>query len=94
MPPKIVRLVLSARDIDETMNLTMYNVVREAFGAAVRIVAKGGMIGIEYQAHKTAAKKYEAIATLGDLFLWKDSINQISLIKKTIPLEQPQADHG
>lgn len=84
-PARIVKLILQARDLDEAMNLTMYNVVREGFAAAGKVLGRGGTVGIEVQETSGGNGWYRSISTATELEPWKDSINRVVLLGRPVP---------
>lgn len=85
-PPAIVRLVISSGDLDEPLNLSMYNLIRESLGAAARILEKGGTVGIETQADRGATMQSSAVRTAEDLDTWKDHVNRVVFLSHPAPV--------
>lgn len=83
--PKIIKLIMYARDLDEPMSLTMYNVVREGLSVAGKVLARGRTIGIEVQEAPGGGGWYRSISTAKELEPWKDSINRVVLVSHPLP---------
>jgi hypothetical protein len=83
--PKIVKLVLNSRDLDEPISLTMYNVVREGLLAASKVLAKGGTVGLELQDGPGGAIRHRLLSTLRELDEWRDAVNRLTVLCHPIP---------
>lgn len=85
-PSGIVKLVLSARDLDEPISLTMYNVVREGLRVAARILEKGGCVGIECQDGSESMPEYHPLRSVKDLEAWRDQVNRVVFLSHPMPI--------
>lgn len=78
--PKIVKIVLNSRDLDEPISLTMYNVVREGLMAAGKVLAKGGTVGLELQDGPDSAVRHRLLSTVRELDEWRDAVNRLTVL--------------
>ncbi|GEM_PF-5976029 len=100
-PPKFARLVLSLRDLDFPIHLTMYNLIRKCRLSATRILMKGGTVAVAYSDGKNGPFELVFISSLGELAKWSDHINSIVITKGSIaenhfanPLQEPSASEA
>jgi hypothetical protein len=83
--PKIVKLVLNARDLDEPISLTMYNVVREGLSAAGKVLEKGGTVGLELQDAPDSPVRHRLLSSVRDLDEWRDAVNRLTVLCHPTP---------
>src|SRR5687768_12320360 len=83
--PKIVKLILNARDVDEPISLTMYNVVREGLSAAGKVLEKGGTVGLELQDAPDGPVRHRLLSTLRELEDWRDAVNRLTVLCHPTP---------
>lgn len=84
-PPKIVKLIMHVRDLEEPLSLTMYNVVREGIAAAGRVLARGGAIGIEVHETSGGFGWFRSICEAKEFEPWMDSVNRVVLLSHPVP---------
>lgn len=78
--PKIVKLILNSRDLDEPISLTMYNVVREGLNAAGKVLAKGGTVGLELQDGPGGVIRHRLLSSALELDEWRDAVNRLTVL--------------
>ena len=83
--PKIVRIILNSRDLDEPISLTMYNVVREGLIAAGKVLAKGGTVGLELQDGPDSTVRHRLLSTVRELDDWRDAVNRLTVLCHPTP---------
>ncbi|MDB5103331.1 MAG: hypothetical protein JWP91_1020 [Fibrobacteres bacterium] len=86
--PRLVKLILSAQDVERPIVLTMYNVMRTGIAAAEDILSKGKSVRIEY-GNPGSAFKSRTLSDFGDLERWRGLINTIEI---AFPSPQAEAD--
>lgn len=92
-PQPVVKLILAARDLQESLSFTMYNVVQQGLAAARGILEGGGTVGIECQARKGSAPIHHWIlSSPGELDPWRDAINRVVIQAHPVPRIQPLDD--
>lgn len=83
--PKIVRIIVNSRDLEEPISLNMYNVVREGLSAAGKVLAKGGTVGLELQDGPDSPVRHGLLTSVGDLDEWRDAVNHLTVLCHPTP---------